>query len=116
MLSKQLKWYPLFDHISELEQLLELSDSKVYRNMFGEILFVKDQGNYYAFKNKCPHQNKSLENCKVLEGQVICPWHQYQYSCETGRGHGLYIDKYPLKFENDAVFIGKEVWTLFAKK
>lgn len=113
MLSKKLKWHLLFESKEQLEELFEFKESAVYKNIFGEILFVKSEGDYFAFKNKCPHQNKSLENCKVSDGNVVCPWHQYQFSCESGRGHGLHIDKYPLKFENDAVYIGKETWMLF---
>ena len=113
MLSKKLKWQLLFEDKSQLEELFQLKDSVVHKNVFGEILLVKSEGEYFAFKNKCPHQNKSLENCKVADGNVVCPWHQYQFSCETGRGHGLNIDKYSLKIENEGVFIGKEVWSLF---
>ncbi len=113
MLSKKLKWQLLFEEKKQLEDLLQSSNSVVYKNVFGEILLVKSDGDYYAFKNKCPHQNKSLENCKVADGNVICPWHQYQFSCETGRGHGLHVEKYPLKFEKDSVYIGKEAWTIF---
>ena len=113
MLSKKLKWYLLFEDRSELEDLLATKQSVVYKNIFGEVLLVKSNGAIYAFKNKCPHQNKSLENCKISEGHVICPWHQYQFDCDSGRGHGLNIDKFPLKFEDDSVYIGKEVWSLF---
>ncbi|MFT5779321.1 MAG: nitrite reductase/ring-hydroxylating ferredoxin subunit [Crocinitomicaceae bacterium] len=113
MLGRKLKWTLLFENRSDLEELLSAKNPTVHKNMFGEVLLVKNKEEYLAFKNQCPHQKKPLNDCKLSEGHIVCPWHQYHYSCETGRGHGLYLDQYPLKFENDAVYIGKEVWTLF---
>jgi nitrite reductase/ring-hydroxylating ferredoxin subunit len=113
MFGRKLKWTLLFEHRSELEDILGAKNPAVYKNMFGEVLLVKEKGEFLAFTNRCPHQNKPLNDSKILEGHIVCPWHQYAYSCETGRGHGLHIDQYPLKFEDDAVFIGKEVWSLF---
>lgn len=67
----------------------------------------------YAFKNRCPHQNKSLAGCKVHEGHVVCPVHQYSFSLEDGRGHGLYLENYPIEYRENGVFVGIEKWSLF---
>ena len=111
--SKKLKWYPLFEHSDELEALFAYRSAVVHRGVFGEVLLVKNKSGYHAFENRCPHQNNRLDNCTVTDEHVICPFHQYHFSCETGRGHGLYLEKYELKIENDHVFLGKEVWRLF---
>ena len=113
MLKRKIKWIPIFHSIEELDEFMEARSTKVLKQMFGEVLLVRLNGEVLAFKNRCPHQNKSLEGCSIQDGSVVCPWHQYAFSCETGRGHGMYLEKYPIKFEENGVFIGKEGWSLF---
>lgn len=113
MLSKKLKWYPIVESLEKLDELFMGRNTVVYRSMFGEALLVRNEGNYYAFKNKCPHQNKPLNDCSLRDGMLICVFHQYHFSLKDGRGHGLCLDKYELKVENGSVWLGKEVWSLF---
>jgi 3-phenylpropionate/trans-cinnamate dioxygenase ferredoxin subunit len=113
MFGKKLKWYPLFEKSEQLESLFCGKETVVYKSFFGEILFVKHALTILAFKNKCPHQGKSLEGCWLNQNAVVCPFHKYHFSLETGRGQGLYLEKYELKIDEKGVFLGKEVWSLF---
>ena len=113
LLSKKLRWHLAFESESDLWALFERSDTCVHKAIFGEVLLVRKDGEIMAFKNQCPHQKKSLEGAMVKDDHIVCPFHKFQFSCKTGRGHGLYIDKYPIDIVNDQVFIGKEVWTWF---
>lgn len=113
MLSRKVKWYPLFETKQQLEDLFIVRSTVVHRSMFGEALLVKNGNDYYAFQTTCPHQNKPLDTCKISEGYVVCPFHQYHFSLEDGRGHGLYLDKYELRIDERGVFLGKEGWSLF---
>jgi nitrite reductase/ring-hydroxylating ferredoxin subunit len=113
VIRKKLKWYPLFENQEQLEELFMGKNAAIHRSMFGTVLLAKSNGEFYAFKNKCPHQNKPLEDCTIENGNVVCSFHRYHFSLEDGRGHGLCLDKYELKIENDQVFLGKEVWSLF---
>lgn len=81
--------------------------------MFGEVLLVKKDSGYFAFKNKCPHQGKSLEGCWIDNESIVCPFHKFNFSLKTGKGHGLYLDQYELKIDEKGVYLGKEGWTLF---
>ena len=112
MLGKKLKWYPVFSSKEEFEEKFGVNSSFVKRTIYGEFLFVRDRSEYCAFKNRCPHQNQPLDNCSIKEGELICPFHQYKFSLKNGRGHGLYIHKYELKFD-EQVWIGIEKWSLF---
>lgn len=112
MFSRKIQWYYLFDE-DELKSKFLLGDTYIHKGMFGEVLLVKQVNEYYAFKSKCPHQNKSLEGCAIDDGMVVCPHHRYGFSLENGRGQGLYLDKYELKFENGGVYLGKEKWAIF---
>jgi nitrite reductase/ring-hydroxylating ferredoxin subunit len=81
--------------------------------MFGEVLLVQTSNSYLAFKNKCPHQGKSMEGSRVIGESIVCPFHQYHFSLENGRGHGLCLDKYELRIDSDGVYLGKEAWSWF---
>lgn len=113
MLGRRVKWIMVFEDERELSSRFGTSDVFVHRSMFGELLFVRCNEEFHAFRNKCPHQNKPLDNCWIEEGNIVCPFHRYAFSCTDGRGQGMYIDKYQLKIEDGHVFIGKEGWSLF---
>jgi nitrite reductase/ring-hydroxylating ferredoxin subunit len=113
MLSRKLKWYPLFETKKEFENLFAGKNTVVHRSFFGEVLFVKNDAGYHAFKNRCPHQNKPLNGCWTDDNHIVCPFHKYHFNIESGQGHGTYIEKYELRFLEGKVEIGKDVWSLF---
>jgi nitrite reductase/ring-hydroxylating ferredoxin subunit/Fe-S cluster biogenesis protein NfuA len=76
---------------------------------FGDlnVLLCNIAGTIYAFQNRCPHQNLSLEN-GILEGGVLtCPWHGYQFDVrQKGKcltDPALKIESLSMKIENDVV-------------
>lgn len=113
MFGMKLKWYPLFESESDLEALFIGKSTAVHRAVFGEVLLIKSETGFHAFKNKCPHQGKPLNDCWIEDNSIVCAYHRNHFSIENGRGSGMYIDKYELKFEDGKVMIGKEVWSFF---
>ncbi|MDC1385120.1 Rieske (2Fe-2S) protein [Crocinitomicaceae bacterium] len=113
MFGMKLKWYPLFESESELENLFAVKKTAVHKSIFGEVLLVKNDSGYHAFKNKCAHQNKPLNGCWTEDNSVVCPFHKYHFDIDSGQGHGTYIDKYELRFVDAKVEIGKEIWSIF---
>lgn len=113
MLSRKLKWYTIAENREDFDELFVLKNTVVHKSIFGEVLLIKHNSSYLAFKNKCPHQGNPLNDCWVEKDTVVCPFHQYHFSLENGRGHGMYLEKYELKFEDNGVFLGKEGWSLF---
>lgn len=114
MLSKKLKWYFLAESKAEFEAFFENRATAIRKTMVGEVLLVKENEQFFAFKNQCPHQRKPLNDCVIQNEHIVCPFHKYHFALQDGRGHGLYIDKYPLDFRDDgSIWIGKEQWRLF---
>ena len=37
----------------------------------------------------CPHMGGPLDQGRVENGEVVCPWHRYRYDLTTGEGRGL---------------------------
>jgi nitrite reductase (NADH) small subunit len=54
--------------------------------MLGEAqvgLFHRKEG-LFAIDNVCPHRGAPLHDGFVSDGQVTCPWHQWQFQLEDG--------------------------------
>ncbi len=79
-----------------------------------KICLVKYNNEYFATSAKCPHAGADISQGWCENGYLICPFHRYKYNLKTGRGftgQGDYIEKYPIKENNNQLFIGlKQKW------
>jgi nitrite reductase/ring-hydroxylating ferredoxin subunit len=82
---------------------------------FGEVLFMLEENQIIAFKNKCPHQGAKLNGCKLERGKVVCPVHNFRFDVENGRGHGMYLDVYPLEENADGFFLLRTYFSWFGE-
>lgn len=90
----------------------------------GPVAVVLWQGNVYAFRGVCPHQQGPISAGHVRlpltsehSGQadldadkpvIVCPWHRWEYELETGRGirrAGFRIRTYRAWLERDLVMV-----------
>ena len=73
-------------------------------------------GKWYASQNLCPHKMEMVLSLGMIgdkEGvpKVACPLHKKNFSLENGSnlaGEDLKIAVYPIKIENENVYIGFE--------
>ena len=49
-----------------------------------ELALFRDDGEYRAVENVCPHQGAPLAFGWVREGVVTCPWHAWEFNIRTG--------------------------------
>lgn len=63
-----------------------------------------------AFANRCPHMSAPLRYGRVVNGEVICPWHFFRFDTETGRTVGcdsiMKLDVYRVEVVNGNVYVG----------
>lgn len=52
-------------------------------------------GRISAISNVCQHQNGPLGEGRIVNGCVVCPWHGYEYSPETGASPSPFTEKVP---------------------
>jgi nitrite reductase (NADH) small subunit len=77
--------------------------------------FLK-RNEWYATQNLCPHKMQMILSCGMIgdksgEPKVACPFHKKNFSLKTGEcisGEEYKINVYPVKIENDFVYIGLE--------
>ncbi len=109
-MTENLTWHKIFNSLEEAEKNLRLNKSMLIEVAGKEICFSRVQQGFFAVDDECPHLGDSLSRgtCNYL-GEVICPWHSYRFSLQTGEettGHGYQLKKYPLKVEADGIFVG----------
>jgi len=72
------------------------------------------RGEWYATQNECPHKkqmalSRGMIGSQNNEPKVACPFHKKTFSLITGNclnGEECSIQTYPVKIENNQVFIG----------
>ena len=74
------------------------------------------RGEWYATQNECPHRmqmalSRGMIGTQNDEPKVACPFHKKTFSLLTGEclsGDECSIKTYPVKVEEDKIFIGIE--------
>lgn len=72
------------------------------------IAVFRYQEKFFGLFAVCPHQKGPMEKGKIVNGYVECPWHGWQYSCETGMGPPGFHDRvafYPCVVQEGVVYV-----------
>lgn len=112
MFKTKIRWYKLVNSKSVLmDQIPDLGLKNYYLNSTN-ICIARNGTEFFAVRDKCPHQGKSFSagGC-VEDGKVVCPWHRYGFDLKNGRGAGLYVEVYPLEEREDGIYIGFEYFS-----
>lgn len=78
------------------------------------LFYFVSRGEWYAVQNLCPHKMQMALSRGIIgdlngEPKVACPFHKKTFSLQTGcnlNGEQYAIKTYPVKIENDFVYIG----------
>jgi 3-phenylpropionate/trans-cinnamate dioxygenase ferredoxin subunit len=115
MLSDKVKRYLIAHSKEELFASFGNSHQIEKQFSFGTVLLIKEGTELFAIKNKCPHQGAAMFGCSIHEGKVICPLHRYSFDLENGRGHGLYLETFPIIYNKEGVFIERTYFSWFGE-
>ena len=70
-------------------------------------LFHRKEG-LFALDNVCPHRGAPLHDGFVSDGQVTCPWHQWQFQLEDGVCRNIpniRLAAYPVEVRDGTVWV-----------
>ena len=70
------------DAVTTLDDLREGPQRVVHDGR--TFLVVETADGVVAYRNVCPHQYGPIAEGRIEDGQVICPWHGWEYDLETG--------------------------------
>lgn len=115
MFSDKTRNYSIADSKAEFLERFGERNHIVEKFIFGEVIFVRDGNNVFAFQNKCPHQGAKLNGCWIAENKVVCPVHQYGFDLESGRGRGMHLETYPLVEKEDGFYLKRTYFSWFGE-
>jgi nitrite reductase (NADH) small subunit len=72
------------------------------------IALFKENGQFFAIDDFCPHMGSQLSGGYVEKGTVTCPWHAWRFRLADGAwadNPRLKIGCYPVRVEGDDVQI-----------
>lgn len=99
--------------MSDWKQICAVTDiphlgSRVVRHGEEDIAVFRNNEKVFAVRDKCPHKGGPLSQGIVHGDQVTCPLHGWKIQLETGEAvapdEGC-ARRYPIKVENDLVFL-----------
>jgi nitrite reductase/ring-hydroxylating ferredoxin subunit len=72
-----LQWYvigPSYDFISDKPKKITIWD-KDY------VVWKNGRSNFFALDDACSHKGVSLSDGKIQNGNIVCPYHGYEFDC-----------------------------------
>jgi nitrite reductase/ring-hydroxylating ferredoxin subunit len=103
-------WVKIFDSGSAMESRMKENRPQLLLVRNKRICLVLREKRLLAVQDTCTHNGESLSKGAVnFLGEVVCPWHGYQFNLKTGRESSERSNDlitYPIKEEPDGIFIG----------
>ena len=75
---------------------------------FRDAVVINDGGTVRAFSGTCPHLGGPLAQGNLADGNLICPWHGWEFRCATGEADhnpAVQLERYAVEVRDGAVFI-----------
>ena len=91
-------------------RLDELPEDRVTGiNILGyELVLVNVEGTVHALDGWCPHRNGPLSQGNYCDGNLICPWHAWEFRVSDGSldlSPAIALRKYPVDVREGEVFV-----------
>lgn len=99
-----MQWYKVPDVIDPAKPFIK----KVKVGGKG-ICLVGYEQQVYALSASCPHAGAELAGGWCKDGKIICPFHRYSYSLQSGKGdpgQNDFVNTYPVEVREDGVYVG----------
>ena len=73
------------------------------------VAIFRDEGQYYALEDYCPHAGAPINDGPVSQGAVMCMWHGWRFSLRDGSclniPRGFPVRTFPLKIEGEDIYV-----------
>ena|SRR5215831_12438087 len=110
MSEKKYQWFKIAEGKNQLSfddnnlSVIEVNNKK--------ITIAKYRDELFACAYACPHASGILAEGYIdALGNIVCPVHRYKYNLSNGRnvtGEGYYLKTFPLKINEEGIFVGFE--------
>jgi nitrite reductase/ring-hydroxylating ferredoxin subunit len=72
------------------------------------VVLCRHRGSVHAFEDRCPHANGPISHGNFTGGRLICPWHAWEFLCETGAwdaNPAVALRRLPVKIEQGWIWV-----------
>ncbi|MBI5086957.1 MAG: Rieske 2Fe-2S domain-containing protein [Acidobacteria bacterium] len=72
------------------------------------LVLCNHNGTIHAFADRCPHRNGPLSQGNFVDGRLICPWHAWEFRCDTGcydYNPAIELQRFPVVIQGEDVFV-----------
>jgi nitrite reductase/ring-hydroxylating ferredoxin subunit len=69
---------------------------------------IREDDQWFVTSLRCPHAGADLSQGWCEDKHLVCPYHRHAFDLHTGKGlpgQGNYIRTYPVKWENDQLWV-----------
>ncbi len=91
-------------------RLEEIPESRLAGvNVLGyELVLVREGETVHALDGWCPHRNGPLSQGNYCDGNIICPWHAWEFRVSDGTldfNPAIALRKYPVQMREEEVWV-----------
>ncbi|MBL3960994.1 Rieske (2Fe-2S) protein [Burkholderia sp. KCJ3K979] len=69
-----------------------------------------ERGKIVAFDSRCPHMQGPLKFGRVVDGEVVCPWHFLRFNTATGETVGcdsiMHLETFAVELTDGNIYVG----------
>ena len=72
------------------------------------LALCNDAGAIHAFYGLCPHHNGPLGQGNLVDGNIVCPWHAWEFSVATGeydRNAAVRLRRFPVRLDGEDIVV-----------
>ena len=110
MNEKKYQWFKIAENKNELA--FADNDLLVVEVNQKKITLARYKNKFFSCAYACPHASGILAEGHIDPiGNIVCPVHRYKFNLVNGRnvsGEGYYLKTYPVKINDNGVFVGIE--------
>ncbi len=105
-----MEWVKIFPDLKTASERLTENRPQLLMAHGKRICLVKRENHFYAVSDACSHHGESLSKGLVnFAGDVVCPWHGYQFNLKNGRDfqeRSADLVTFRIREEADGLYIG----------
>lgn len=80
-----IQWVKVFNSHEEFTNRI-VGENIIHLQVEGRTYCAaNNEGELVVFEERCPHQKAQLIEGACKNGEIICPWHKYAFSCKEGK-------------------------------
>src|ERR1700681_3884363 len=103
-----LQWMSRCTRIGGISDLPPVGEAREFPFGCSTVCVANDGGRFAALGNVCPHKGGPLSEGLIEKGNLVCPWHGWEFRLSDGRSTnrpGASVEVFELVIHGEDVFL-----------